>query len=47
MNQLNCAAFVAGIVRVFVMGRVSGEVTAHSVGKGRRELWPGSGVLVK
>lgn len=48
MNQLNCAAFVAGIVEGVCDGAgFPGRVTAHSVGKGEEgELWPGKTVFL-
>ncbi|PBP27528.1 bet3 family protein [Diplocarpon rosae] len=48
MNQLNCAAFVAGIVEGVCDGAgFSARVTAHSVGKGEEgELWPGKTVFL-
>lgn len=48
MNQLNCAAFVAGIVEGVCDGAAfPARVTAHSVGKGEEgELWPGKTVFL-
>ncbi|KAK2629238.1 hypothetical protein QTJ16_000058 [Diplocarpon rosae] len=48
MNQLNCAAFVAGIVEGVCDGAgFPARVTAHSVGKGEEgELWPGKTVFL-
>jgi hypothetical protein len=48
MNQLNCAAFVAGIVEGACDGAgFPARVTAHSVGKGEEgELWPGKTVFL-
>jgi len=48
MNQLNCAAFVAGIVEGVCDGAgFAARVTAHSVGKGEEgELWPGKTVFL-
>jgi len=48
MNQLNCAAFVAGIVEGVCDGAgFPAKVTAHSVGKGEEgELWPGKTVFL-
>lgn len=48
MNQLNCAAFVAGIVEGVCDGAgFPARVTAHSVGKGEEgELWPGKTILL-
>jgi hypothetical protein len=48
MNQLNCAAFVAGIIEGVCDGSgFPARVTAHSVGKGEEgELWPGKTVFL-
>ena len=48
MNQLNCAAFVAGIIEGVCDGAgFAARVTAHSVGKGDEgELWPGKTVFL-
>ncbi|KAH8599887.1 NO signaling/Golgi transport ligand-binding domain-containing protein [Bisporella sp. PMI_857] len=48
MNQLNCAAFVAGIIEGVCDGAgFPANVTAHSVGKGEEgELWPGKTVFL-
>jgi hypothetical protein len=48
MNQLNCAAFVAGIIEGVCDGAGFGaRVSAHSVGKGEEgELWPGKTVFL-
>ncbi|KAL3423382.1 trafficking protein particle complex subunit 5 [Phlyctema vagabunda] len=48
MNQLNCAAYVAGIVEGVCDGAgFPAKVTAHSVGKGEEgELWPGKTVFL-
>ena len=48
MNQLNCAAFVAGIVVGVCDGAgFPARVTAHCVGKGEvGELWPGKTVFL-
>ncbi|KAH8811929.1 putative CRAL-TRIO domain-containing protein C23B6.04c [Xylogone sp. PMI_703] len=48
MNQLNCAAFVAGIIEGVCDGAgFPARVTAHSVGKGEEgELWPGKTVFL-
>lgn len=48
MNQLNCAAFVAGIVEGACDGAgFPARVTAHSVGTGEEgELWPGKTVFL-
>jgi len=48
MNQLNCAAFVAGIIEGTCDGAgFAARVTAHSVGKGEDgELWPGKTVFL-
>ncbi|CAD6506175.1 BgTH12-07105 [Blumeria graminis f. sp. triticale] len=48
MNQLNCAAFVAGIIEGACDGAgFPARVTAHSVGKGEEgELWPGKTVFL-
>lgn len=48
MNQLNCAAFVAGVIEGVCDGAgFPARVTAHSVGKGEEgELWPGKTVFL-
>ncbi|KAI1001960.1 hypothetical protein K3495_g6245 [Podosphaera aphanis] len=48
MNQLNCAAFVAGMVEgICDAAGFPARVTAHSVGKGEEgELWPGKTVFL-
>jgi trafficking protein particle complex subunit 5 len=48
MSQLNCAAFVAGIIEGCCDGAgFPARVTAHSVGKGEEgELWPGKTVFL-
>lgn len=48
MNQLNCAAFVAGIVEGACDGAgFPARVTAHSVGTGEPgEVWPGKTVFL-
>lgn len=48
MNQLNCAAYVAGIIEGACDGAgFAARVTAHSVGKGEEgELWPGKTVFL-
>jgi hypothetical protein len=52
MNQLNCAAFVAGIVEGVCDGAgFPARVTAHSVGGreeggGGGEMWPGKTVFL-
>ncbi|RFU30092.1 hypothetical protein B7463_g6259, partial [Scytalidium lignicola] len=48
MSQLNCAAFVAGIIEGVCDGAgFPARVTAHSVGKGEEgELWPGKTVFL-
>lgn len=48
MNQLNCAAFVAGIIEgACDGGGFPARVTAHTVGKGQdSELWPGKTVFL-
>jgi len=48
MNQLNCAAFVAGIIEGSCDGAgFPARVTAHSVGTGvEGELWPGKTVFL-
>ena len=48
MNQLNCAAFVAGIIEGVCDGAgFPARVTAHSVGKeGEGEMWPGRTVFL-
>ena len=48
MSQLNCAAFVAGIIEGVCDGSgFPARVTAHSVGKGEEgELWPGKTVFL-
>jgi hypothetical protein len=46
MNQLNCAAFVAGIIEGACDGAgFPARVTAHSVGK-EGEVWPGKTVFL-
>lgn len=46
MNQLNCAAFVAGIVEGACDGAgFPARVTAHSVGK-EGEMWPDKTVFL-
>ena len=45
MNQLNCAAFVAGIVEGVCDGAgFPSKVTAHTVAEG--EMWPGKTVFL-
>jgi hypothetical protein len=48
MSQLNCAAFVAGIIEGVCDGAAfPARVTAHSVGTGEEgELWPGKTVFL-
>jgi len=48
MSQLNCAAYVAGIVEgVCDGGGFPARVTAHSVGKAEEgEMWPGKTVFL-
>jgi trafficking protein particle complex subunit 5 len=48
MSQLNCAAFVAGIVEGVCDGAAfPARVTAHSVGRdGDGEMWPGKTVFL-
>jgi hypothetical protein len=48
MNQLNCAAFVAGIIEGACDGAgFPARVTAHTVGTGKEgELWPGKTVFL-
>lgn len=48
MSQLNCAAFVAGIIEgVCDGGAFPARVTAHSVGKAEEgEMWPGKTVFL-
>lgn len=48
MNQLNCAAFVAGIIEgVCDAAGFPARVTAHSMGKGEEgELWPDKTVFL-
>jgi len=48
MSQLNCAAFVAGIIEGVCDGSgFPARVTAHSVGTGEEgELWPGKTVFL-
>ncbi|KAG9237720.1 putative CRAL-TRIO domain-containing protein C23B6.04c [Amylocarpus encephaloides] len=48
MNQLNCAAYVAGIIEGVCDGAgFPARVTAHSVGNGEEgELWPGKTVFL-
>lgn len=48
MSQLNCAAFVAGIIEGACDGSgFPARVTAHSVGKGEEgELWPGKTIFL-
>ncbi len=48
MSQLNCAAFVAGIVEGVCDGAAfPARVTAHSVGKAEDgEMWPGKTVFL-
>lgn len=45
MSQLNCAAFVAGVVEGVCDGAdFPAKVTAHTVGEG--EMWPGKTVFL-
>ncbi len=48
MSQLNCAAFVAGIIEgTCDAAGFPARVTAHSVGKGEEgEMWPGKTVFL-
>ena len=52
MNQLNCAAYVAGIIEGVCDGcQFYAKVTAHSVGEdeggeGTRQMWPGKTVFL-
>jgi hypothetical protein len=48
ISQLNCAAYVAGIIEGCCDGAgFPARVTAHSVGKGEEgELWPGKTVFL-
>lgn len=49
MNQLNCAAFVAGIVEgVCDASGMPARVSTHSVGlqNGEQEMWPGKTVFL-
>ena len=47
MNQLNCAAYVAGIIEGVcdAAGFSTDGVTAHSAGEGN-EMWPGKTIFL-
>ena len=47
MGNLNCAAFVAGIIEGVCCGvGLRGEVSAHNAGEGEGGMWPGKTVFL-